>query len=61
MDQRSKHLSREVGGVIFSGPGRGSRPRAIGRFVGRPASTICRELARGRQGDGSCCGGAARV
>ena len=60
MDPRSKHLSREGRGVIFSVPGRGSSPRVIGRLVGRPASTICRELARGRQGGGSCCAAAAR-
>jgi IS30 family transposase len=48
MDPRSKHLSREERGVIFSGPGRGSRPRAIGPPPGRPASTICRELAGDR-------------
>ncbi len=60
MDQRSKHLSREERGVIFSVPGRGSRPRAIGRLIGRPASPICRELAGGRQGGGFCCAAAAR-
>ncbi len=60
MDQGSKHLSSEERGVIFSEHSRGSSQRAIGRLLGRPASTICRELARGRQGDGSYCAQAAR-
>lgn len=48
MDRRSKHLSSEERGVIFAEHGRGSNQQAIGRLIGRPASTICRELARGR-------------
>ena len=60
MDRRSKHLSSEERGVIFAEHGRGSSQQAIGRLIGRPASTICRELARGRQTDGSYCPTAAR-
>lgn len=60
MDRRSKHLSGEERGVIFAEQNRGSSQGAIGRLLGRPASTICRELARGRQADGSYCPTAAR-
>ena len=60
MDRRSKHLSSEERGVIFAEHDRGSSQRAIGGLLGRPASTICRELARGRQDDGSYCPQAAR-
>ena len=60
MDRRSRHLSSEERGVIFAEHGRGSSQRAIGLLLGRPASTICRELARGRQPDGSYCPTAAR-
>ena len=55
MDRRSKHLSSEERGVIFAEHRRGSSQRSIGGLLGRPASTICRELARGRQNDGSYC------
>ena len=60
MDRRSKHLSSEVRGVIFAEHQRGNSQQGIGRLLGRPASTICRELARGRQDDGSYCPTAAR-
>ena len=60
MDRRSKHLSSEERGVILAEHDRGSSQRAIGRVLGRPASTIGRELARGRQADGSYCPTAAR-
>ena len=60
MDRRSKHLSSEERGVIFAEHERGSSQRGIGRRLGRPASTICRELARGRQGGGRYCPQAAR-
>jgi len=60
MDRRSKHLSSEESGVILAEHDRGSSQRAIGRLLCRPASTIGRELARGRQGDGSYCPTAAR-
>lgn len=55
MDRRSKHLSSEERGVIFAEHNRGSSQRSIGGLLGRPASTICRELARGRLDDGSYC------
>ena len=48
MDKRSKHLSSEERGVIFAEHDRGSSQRVIGQLLRRPASTICRELARGR-------------
>ena len=50
MDRRSKHLNSEERGVIFAGHNRGSSQRAIGEHLCRPASTICRELARGSAG-----------
>ena len=55
MDIRSKHLSSEDRGVICAKSIRGSSQRLIGQLIGRPASTICGELARGRQEDGSYC------
>lgn len=55
MDRRSKHLSSEERGVILAEHNRGSSQRSIGSLLGRPASTICRELARGRQDDGRYC------
>lgn len=55
MDRRSKHLSPEERGVILAEHRRGSSQRSIGGLLCRPASTICRELARGRQDDGSYC------
>jgi len=61
MDRQSKHLSSEERGVIFAEHDRGSSQRVIGGLLGRPASTICRELARGRQDDGSYCPQAARL
>jgi len=61
MDRRSKHLSSEERGVIFAEHIRGSSQRVIGQLLCRPASTICRELARGRQDDGSSCPQAARL
>jgi len=60
MDRRSKHLSSEDRGVILAEHGRGSSQGVIGRLLGRATSTICRELARGRQVDGSYCPTAAR-
>ena len=60
MDIRSKHLSSEDRGVILAEHNRGSSQRLIGQLLHRPASTICRELARGRQEDGCYCPQAAR-
>ena len=60
MDRRSKHLSSEERGVIFAEHERGSSQRTIGRLLGRAASTICRELGRGRQADAGYCPQAAR-
>jgi IS30 family transposase len=45
---------------IFAEHQRGNSQRGIGRLLGRPASTISRELARGRQDDGGYCPQAAR-
>ena len=61
MDRRNKHLSSAERGVIFAEHIRGSSQRAIGQLPRRPASTICRELARGRQEDGTYCPQAARL
>ncbi|WP_417809126.1 IS30 family transposase [Thioclava sp.] len=61
MDRRCKHLSSEERGVIFAEHNRGSNQRWIGQLLRRPASTICRELARGRQDDGSYCPQSARL
>lgn len=60
MDRRSKHLNSEERGVIFAEHQRGNSQRGIGTLLGRPASTIGRELARGRQDDGGYCPQAAR-
>jgi IS30 family transposase len=59
MDIRSKHLSSEDRGVILAEHNQGSSQRSIGQLLHRPASTICRELARGRQEDGCYCPQAA--
>ena len=61
MDRRSKHLGSEERGVILAEHIRGSSLRMIGQLLCRPASTIGRELARGRQDDGSYCPQAARL
>ena len=60
MDIRSKHLSSEERGVIFAEHNRGSSQRSIGELLDRSASTICRELARGRQEGGCYCPQTAR-
>ena len=60
MDRGSKHLNSEERGVIFAEHQRGNSHRGIGRLLGRPASTICRELARARQEDGGYCPQTAR-
>lgn len=61
MDRRSKHLSSEERGVIFAEHNRGGSQRSIVQLLQRPASTICRKLARGRQEDGAYCPHAARL
>lgn len=61
MDRRSKHLSSEERGVIFAEHNRGGSQRSIGQLLRRPASTICRELARGRQDDDTYCPQSARL
>ncbi|MBK1726808.1 IS30 family transposase [Halorhodospira neutriphila] len=47
MDTRYEHLSDQERAVILSERSRGSSARAIGRLLGRSASTVARELARG--------------
>ncbi len=53
MGRRYEHLSHEDRGVILADRRRGASLRAIGGLLGRAASTIGRELARGRGKDGS--------
>jgi IS30 family transposase len=48
MDRQYKHLNGEERGVIFAEHRRGASLRAIGSLLGRHASTIGRELQRGR-------------
>ncbi len=48
MDRRYKHLNGEERGVILAEHRRGASLRAIGLALGRSASTIGRELRRGR-------------
>ncbi len=48
MDKRYKHLNGDECGVILAEHRRGASLRAIGRLLGRSASTIGRELRRGR-------------
>ena len=60
MDIRFKDRSSEDLGMILAEHNRGSSQRLIGQLLYRPASTICRELARGRQEDGCYCPQAAR-
>ena len=61
MDRRSKYLSSEDRGVILAEDLRGSSQRASGALLGRAAIMICRELARGRQDDGSYSPQSARL
>jgi len=52
MDKRYKHLNGEERGVILAEHRRGASLGAIGALLGRSASTIGRELLRGRpEGD----------
>lgn len=55
MDRRSKHLNSEERGVIFAEHQRSNSQRGIGILLGRPASTIGREPALGRQDDVRYC------
>ncbi len=48
MDRRYKHLDSEERGVILAEHRRGASLRGIGMLLGRSASTIGRELRRGR-------------
>ena len=48
MDRRYKHLNGEERGVILAERRRGASLQAIGLLLGRSASTIGRELRRGR-------------
>ena len=48
MDRRYKHLNGEERGVILAEHRRGASLGAIGLLLGRSASTIGRELRRGR-------------
>jgi IS30 family transposase len=48
MDKRYKHLNGEERGVILAEHRRGASLGAIGALLGRSASTIGRELRRGR-------------
>jgi len=52
MDRRYKHLNGEERGVIFAEHRRGASLRAIGSLLDRHASTISRELRRGRVDEG---------
>ena len=51
MDRRRKRLSSEEPGVLFAEHNRGGSQRVIEALLRRPSSTICLELARGRQED----------
>ena len=53
MDRRGQHLNCAERAVIFSEDRRGSSQRQIAGLPGRAASTICRELARGRPPEGT--------
>jgi transposase, IS30 family len=53
MERLGRHLDGWERAVIFAEHRRGASHREIARLLGRSASTICRELARGRVGAGS--------
>lgn len=53
MDRLGQHLSVEERAVIFSEHLRGGSQRRIAVLLGRAPSTICRELARGRESLGA--------
>ena len=56
MARLGRHLDGAERAVIFAEHRRGTSQREIGRLLGRSASTICRELARGRVGAASGAG-----
>ncbi|MGB4906933.1 MAG: helix-turn-helix domain-containing protein, partial [Tabrizicola sp.] len=53
MERRGRHLDGAERAVIFAEHRRGTSQREIARLLGRSASTICRELARGWVSPGS--------
>ena len=50
-----RHLSCAERAVVFAEARRGSSQREIARCLGRSASTVCRELQRGRGSEGGYC------
>ncbi len=48
MERRGRHLDGAERAVIFAEHRRGASQREIARLLGRSASTVCRELIRGR-------------
>jgi len=52
VERWGRHLDGAERAVIFAEHRRGTSQREIARLLGRSASTICRELARGRMGAG---------
>ena len=56
MERRGRHLDGTEWAVIFAVHRRGTSQREIAGLLGRSASTICRELARGRVSPGSGAG-----
>lgn len=53
MERRGRHLDACERAVIFAEHRLGTSQREIARLLGRSASTICRELSRGRVSPGS--------
>ncbi|MGB3248514.1 MAG: helix-turn-helix domain-containing protein, partial [Tabrizicola sp.] len=48
MERRGLHLDGAERAVIFAEHRRGASQREIARLLGQSASTVCRELIRGR-------------
>lgn len=59
MERRGRHPDCVERAVILAEHRRGTSQREIGRLLGRSASTICRELARGRVAVGPGAGSGA--